>query len=239
MGLGGILGFNVDGIPEKLAFHVVDQFDARIMSLNLGSRASYWLHNGYVKDKVLKRLNAETRFEDYNWCGFIVDCLRKCKKKWRPWDRRVADLEHRRWGLGIHFWTREMLTRRQDYEIMTWGFGRGQAKSLSDGSVEKHVVIKDGVNCVEKWVNTLVAQRAKIEKALGDRLNEDPNNEVHQMLKRKYIEVLDVLPCFPAEGLEAFEDGEMLKRAITSTSSPPTAMTGILLFFTYTTPCVF
>ncbi|KAF5761510.1 hypothetical protein HanXRQr2_Chr16g0765921 [Helianthus annuus] len=42
--------------------------------------------NGYVKDKVLKCLTAETRFEDYNWCGFIVDCLRKCKKKWIPWD---------------------------------------------------------------------------------------------------------------------------------------------------------
>ncbi|MFS7954567.1 hypothetical protein Hanom_Chr07g00632041 [Helianthus anomalus] len=42
--------------------------------------------NGYVKNKVLKRLTADTRYEDYNWCGFIVDCLRKCKKKWRPWD---------------------------------------------------------------------------------------------------------------------------------------------------------
>ncbi|MFS7984369.1 hypothetical protein Hanom_Chr11g00985671 [Helianthus anomalus] len=37
--------------------------------------------NGYVKDKVLKRLTAETRYEDFNWCSFIIDCLKKYKKK--------------------------------------------------------------------------------------------------------------------------------------------------------------
>ncbi|KAJ0603546.1 hypothetical protein HanHA300_Chr02g0039501 [Helianthus annuus] len=46
--------------------------------------------NGYVKDRVLKRLTVETRYEDFNWCAFIVDCLRKCKKKWRPWDPKCC-----------------------------------------------------------------------------------------------------------------------------------------------------
>ncbi|KAJ0837309.1 hypothetical protein HanRHA438_Chr16g0776811 [Helianthus annuus] len=117
-----------------------------------------------------------------------------------------------------------MLTLRQDYEIMTGGFGHGQAKSLSDGTVEKDVDIEDGVNCVETWVDALATLRARVEKALGDRLKEDPNNQAHQMLKRKYIKVLDVLPCFLVEGLEAFDNGEMLKRATRSTSSPPTSM---------------
>ncbi|KAJ0680993.1 hypothetical protein HanPI659440_Chr16g0630741 [Helianthus annuus] len=230
--------------------------------------------NGYVKDKVLKRLTADTRFEDYNWCGFIVDCLRKCKKKWRPWDPKcwwvgpltiltllyVDSTQQPTWNTGdgvraIHLWTKELLTRRQDYEIVTGGFGRGEAKSLSDGTVEKDVDVervnscvleKNGENtskdpsCVDKWIDELVALRARIEKVLRDRLTEDPNNETHKMLKCKYIEVLDVLPCFPAKGLEAFEDGEMLKRATGSTSSPPPALTGILMFFLLTqTPCVF
>ncbi|KAJ0630070.1 hypothetical protein HanHA300_Chr00c0516g0776141 [Helianthus annuus] len=36
MGFGGLLGFVVDEIFEKLAFHVVDQFDADRLTLNLG-----------------------------------------------------------------------------------------------------------------------------------------------------------------------------------------------------------
>ncbi|MFS8004974.1 hypothetical protein Hanom_Chr13g01232071 [Helianthus anomalus] len=42
--------------------------------------------NGYVNDKILKRLTFDTQFEEYDWCGYIVECLRKCKKKWKPKD---------------------------------------------------------------------------------------------------------------------------------------------------------
>ncbi|MFS7945885.1 hypothetical protein Hanom_Chr06g00529371 [Helianthus anomalus] len=37
MRFGGLLGYVVDGIPEKLAFHVVEQFDAENISMNLGN----------------------------------------------------------------------------------------------------------------------------------------------------------------------------------------------------------
>ncbi|MFS7962208.1 hypothetical protein Hanom_Chr08g00723971 [Helianthus anomalus] len=136
---------------------------------------------------VLKRLTTDTQFEDYNWCGFIVDYLRKCKKKWRPGDPKcwwagpltiltvlyVDSTRQLTWNTGdgvraIHFWTKELLTRRRDYEIVTVGFGRGEVKSLSDGTVEKDVDIervnlcvleKNGENtskgpsCVDKWVD--------------------------------------------------------------------------------------
>ncbi|MFS7980569.1 hypothetical protein Hanom_Chr10g00940951 [Helianthus anomalus] len=36
MGFGGLIGFCVNGVPEKLAYHVVDNFDAHSMTLNLG-----------------------------------------------------------------------------------------------------------------------------------------------------------------------------------------------------------
>ncbi|MFS7947168.1 hypothetical protein Hanom_Chr06g00544921 [Helianthus anomalus] len=36
LGLGGLMGFVIDGIPE-MAFHVVDQFDADNLTLNLGN----------------------------------------------------------------------------------------------------------------------------------------------------------------------------------------------------------
>ncbi|MFS7904965.1 hypothetical protein Hanom_Chr01g00042241 [Helianthus anomalus] len=291
MGFGGLLGFSVNGIPDKIAFHVVDNFDADSISLNLGNRIllldggliskllrirdkglcftdikeAKTLHpslkawraripltsyitlslvsveiqndkNGYIKDKILKRLTANTRYEDYNWCGFIIGCLRKCKKKWRPWDPKCCWAGHltiltvnstRRpaYNTGdgvraIHYSTKELLTRRQNYEISNGGFSRGQVKPLSDGIAEKGVSeqrvnfcgagkndesTSGATSCVDKCVDELVALRSRIKKALSHRLTEEPNNEVHQRLKRKYIEVLDVLQCFPAEELETFE----------------------------------
>ncbi|MFS7955432.1 hypothetical protein Hanom_Chr07g00642581 [Helianthus anomalus] len=37
MGFGGLLGFVVDDIPKKPAIHVVEQFDADNLTLNVGN----------------------------------------------------------------------------------------------------------------------------------------------------------------------------------------------------------
>ncbi|KAJ0948258.1 hypothetical protein HanRHA438_Chr01g0025101 [Helianthus annuus] len=230
--------------------------------------------NGYVKDKVLKRLTADTRYEDYNWCGFIIDCLRKCKKKWRPWDPKCCwagpltiltllyvDCTRQpacNTGDGvraIHYWTKDLLTRQQDYEISNGGFRRGQLKPLSDATAEKDAGEQienscaaekndEGTNgetsCVDKWLQELAALRSRIEKALSDRLTVEPDNEDHRRLKRKYLEVLDVLPCLTIEGLETFEEGEMLKRTAGGTSSPPSALAGNrMVFYAMQSACVF
>ncbi|KAJ0630071.1 hypothetical protein HanHA300_Chr00c0516g0776151 [Helianthus annuus] len=99
--------------------------------------------NGYVSDKILKRLTVDTRFKEYDLCGYIVDCLRKCKKKWKPKDpnscwaglliiltllyddsTELPTLSTRVGARAIHFWIRDMLTRRQDYEINSGGIGQ-------------------------------------------------------------------------------------------------------------------
>ncbi|XP_035843498.1 uncharacterized protein LOC110930136 [Helianthus annuus] len=320
MGFGGLLGLSVNGIPEKLAFHVVDSFDAKSMTLNIGNaslvvdagliskllgirntglrfadvevaktlppslkawrarfppttykapslisaeiqkdtysdmaffRTDFALlfltamgssqQNGYVKDKILKRLTAETRYEDYNWCEFIIECLRKCKKKWRPSDPKCCwvgpltvltllyvDCTQQpacNTGVGVralHYWTKDLLTRRQDYEIANGGFGRGRVKPLSEAPAENGGA--EQASIVDEWLQELAALRSKIEKTLSDRLNLDPDNEDHRRLKRKYLEVLDMLPCLPDEGLETFEEGDMLNRTAGGSSSPPSAL---------------
>ncbi|KAM0035751.1 hypothetical protein Hdeb2414_s0015g00450221 [Helianthus debilis subsp. tardiflorus] len=68
--------------------------------------------------------------------------------------------------------------------------------------------------------------KVQIEKTLSDRLNLEPDNEDHKRLKRKYLEVLDVLPCLPDDGLETFEEGDMLNRTAGGSSSPPSALAG-------------
>ncbi|KAF5786579.1 hypothetical protein HanRHA438_Chr10g0454821 [Helianthus annuus] len=82
------------------------------------------------------------------------------------------------------------------------------------------------VNIVDEWLQELAALRSKIEKTLSDRLNLEPDNEDHRRLKRKYLEVLDVLPCLPDEGLETFEEGDMLNRTTGGSSSPPSTLAG-------------
>ncbi|KAM0036404.1 hypothetical protein Hdeb2414_s0014g00425961 [Helianthus debilis subsp. tardiflorus] len=184
--------------------------------------------NGYVKDKVLKRLIADTRYEDFNWCSFIADCLRKCKKQWRPLDPKccwagpltiltmsiclVLLYVDCTWQpscntsdriRAIHYWTKELLTRRQNYEISNGGFGRGQGKPLSDGifgeqrvtscAATKNAEGTSGeTSCLDKWVDDLAALRLRIEQALRDRLAVEPDNEDHKRVRRRYIEVLDV-----------------------------------------------
>ncbi|KAF5789037.1 hypothetical protein HanXRQr2_Chr09g0366161 [Helianthus annuus] len=100
---------------------------------------------------------------------------------------------------------------------------------------------------VDEWLQELAALRSKIEKTLSDRLNLEPENEDHRRLKRKYLEVLDVLPCLPDEGLETFEEGDMLNRTAGGSSSPLSALAGNRMFFLFATqgacyfflPCCF
>ncbi|MFS7931124.1 hypothetical protein Hanom_Chr04g00352371 [Helianthus anomalus] len=130
-------------------------------------------------------------------------------------------------GVGVrafHYWTKDLLTRRQDYEIANGGFGRGHVKPLSEAPAE-NVGTEQG-SILDEWLQELVALRSKIEKTLSDRLTLEPDNEDHMRLKRKYLEVLDVLPCLPDEGLETFEEGDMLNRTAGGCSSPPSAPAG-------------
>ncbi|MFS7955823.1 hypothetical protein Hanom_Chr07g00647221 [Helianthus anomalus] len=186
--------------------------------------------NGYIKDMVLKCLKIDTRPWDPKCCWAGPLTILTVNSTRQPACNTGDGVR------AIHYWTKELLMRRQDYEISNRGFGHGQVKPLSDGTAEKAVGVHRVSLCavekndestsgatsyVDKWVDELAVLRSRIEKALGDRLTKEPNNEVHQKkLKRKYIKVLDVLPCFPAEGLKTFEEGEILKRT-----------TGILLAF--------
>ncbi|MFS7989604.1 hypothetical protein Hanom_Chr11g01048881 [Helianthus anomalus] len=295
MGFGGLIGLSVNGIPEKLAFHVVDNFDANSMTFNVDNASLVvdggliskllWIRNtglsftdveeaktlhpslkvwrarfpptsyiapslisaeiqndmysdmaffrtdfallflttmansqqnSYVKDNFLKRLTAETRYEDFNWCEFIIECLRKCKKKWRPWDPKCCCAG------PLTILTMNMYCTRQP--ASNTDVGRMEVKPLNDAPAENgggehgtggHASILD------EWLQELAALRSKIEKTLSDRLNLEPDNKDHTRLKRKYLEVLDVFPCLPDEGLETFEEGDMLNRTVGGSSSPP------------------
>lgn len=159
MGFEGMLGFRVDGIPSKLGFYVVDNFDHREMRLHLkngsieittnsvhdmfgipngptkledlvindevessvsvfkeihgknkilpndvakyiaSSTEADWnfkmnflvlfanimgesMHNGYCTLNILSYIQRQTNVRDINWCGYIMDCLKRTKEGW-------------------------------------------------------------------------------------------------------------------------------------------------------------
>ncbi|KAM0040866.1 hypothetical protein Hdeb2414_s0011g00359351 [Helianthus debilis subsp. tardiflorus] len=96
---------------------------------------------------------------------------------------------------AIQFWSKDMLSRRQDYEIKNGGFGHGKLKAINVGAVdvgldehnEAFGNTQDFVDYIEKWVTMMAALQVKIETHLGARLTEEPNNTVFVGLKRRYV----------------------------------------------------
>ncbi|MFS7954085.1 hypothetical protein Hanom_Chr07g00626171 [Helianthus anomalus] len=74
---GGLLGLSVKGIPEKLAFHVVDIFDAKSMTLNIGN-ASLVVDGGLIS-KLLGIRNTGLSFADVE----VAKTLHPSLKAWR------------------------------------------------------------------------------------------------------------------------------------------------------------
>nr|GEV26921.1 hypothetical protein [Tanacetum cinerariifolium] len=100
MGFGKLLHFKVEGIPSKLGFYVVDNFDDKTMEIkmenasrmiNMESIADMIgiINKGCVKTKgicdlsVLNHIQIDTDLAKVNWCGYIWRCLKKCKDGWR------------------------------------------------------------------------------------------------------------------------------------------------------------
>ncbi|MFS7907281.1 hypothetical protein Hanom_Chr01g00069381 [Helianthus anomalus] len=72
MGFGGLIGFCVNGVPEKLAYHVVDNFDAHSMTLNLGN--SDLLVDGGVITKLLGIRDSGSNFADVEEARMLHPC---------------------------------------------------------------------------------------------------------------------------------------------------------------------
>ncbi|KAJ0623380.1 hypothetical protein HanIR_Chr01g0031241 [Helianthus annuus] len=81
MGFGGLLGFSVNGIPEKIAFHVVDNFDAdSMMTLNLGNSR---LLDGGLISKLLGIRDAGLCFNDVEEANTLHPSLKAWRARFR------------------------------------------------------------------------------------------------------------------------------------------------------------
>ncbi|MFS8004496.1 hypothetical protein Hanom_Chr13g01226531 [Helianthus anomalus] len=164
---------------------------------------------------IVKRQTTKRKQSDY--CGSPT---KRRKKHRQPAQQHIPTLNTRSSPKQL-FSAMMVLSDRQKEAIKATGFmaNSSTAEKNDDGTGGQ-------TSIVDEWLQGLAALRSKIEKTLSDRLNLDPDNEDHRKLKRKYLEVLDVLPCLPDEGLETFEEGDMLNRTAGGSSSPPSALVG-------------
>ncbi|KAD5507737.1 hypothetical protein E3N88_15440 [Mikania micrantha] len=110
--------------------------------------------SGKCKTDVLERIDEDVDFKSVDWCGYIYECLKKCKVGWNRDDIRsyftgpvtfliLIYLEVTRFKQldtpinvpSIKFWSVEMMKKREVLEIESGGFGRCELKNLSEKRV--------------------------------------------------------------------------------------------------------
>ncbi|KAL8226548.1 hypothetical protein R6Q57_016380 [Mikania cordata] len=110
--------------------------------------------SGKCKTDVLERIDEDVDFKSVDWCGYIYECLKKCKGGWNRDDIRsyftgpvtfliLIYLEVTRFKQldtpinvpSIKFWSVEMMKKREVLEIESGGFGRCEIKNLSEKRV--------------------------------------------------------------------------------------------------------
>ncbi|KAK9076004.1 hypothetical protein SSX86_004334 [Deinandra increscens subsp. villosa] len=137
--------------------------------------------------QILKSFNDDTKFEDFNWCQYIVKAIKECKG---GWEKRTSNyqfcgpltiltllyvdavecpgIKPRGIESSISYWTQELLQVRESAELKNGGFGKGRFT----GGGEKTV----------------------IEKALNKLVDKNQNNGELKMLLDMYNSVFQDRP---------------------------------------------
>ncbi|KAI3754459.1 hypothetical protein L1987_54243 [Smallanthus sonchifolius] len=141
---------------------------------------------GGCKEKILDKLIGETDFNKINWCAYILDSVKGCKKRWKSNDRNVPfsgplailtmlyvdSIECKGIKMDkntnlISFWNMSRLKERQKWEIENCGFGKGMFKRLS-----KVIVDEDEGNIGYSYV----AENGHEKKRLINKVREEEND---------------------------------------------------------------
>ncbi|KAM0035063.1 hypothetical protein Hdeb2414_s0015g00442051 [Helianthus debilis subsp. tardiflorus] len=129
--------------------------------------------DGTCETKFFKCLGEDIAVEDLNWCKYICDMIKISKDGWKQdnisiyfngaltilvliyADRTVCGgINSIRTMSPLSFWTKDMLNRRQKYEIENDGFGKGV---LREGYVEDKVAneMDETWNMAERMMNVV------------------------------------------------------------------------------------
>ncbi|KAK9049188.1 hypothetical protein SSX86_031845 [Deinandra increscens subsp. villosa] len=105
--------------------------------------------NGSCKMSLLSCLDDERDVKEYDWCGYILNRIKVCKKEWIRDDKDCPFIgpltiltliyvdstdcdgfNYERKGNALEFWTTSKLKEREEMELRNGGFGQGDIKQM-------------------------------------------------------------------------------------------------------------
>ncbi|KAK9049739.1 hypothetical protein SSX86_031294, partial [Deinandra increscens subsp. villosa] len=105
--------------------------------------------NGSCKMSLLSCLDDERDVKEYDWCGYILNRIKVCKKEWIRDDKDCPFIgpltiltliyvdstdcdgfNYERKGNALEFWTTSRLKEREEMELRNGGFGQGDIKQM-------------------------------------------------------------------------------------------------------------
>ncbi|KAF5779403.1 hypothetical protein HanRHA438_Chr12g0570381 [Helianthus annuus] len=147
--------------PSRIVERIIDNQDDDVILFKYDFLALFMntmvetKKDGTCETEFLKCLGEDIVVEDVNWCKYICDMIKISKDGWQRdnisiyfngaltilvmiyADRTVCgDINSIRTMSPLSFWTKDMLSRRQKYEIKNGGLGKGV---LREGYVEDKV----------------------------------------------------------------------------------------------------
>ncbi|KAI3755087.1 hypothetical protein L1987_54880 [Smallanthus sonchifolius] len=160
------------------------------------------------KENILDKLTGETDFSNINWCAYIIDSMRGCKKRWKRNDRGVPfsgplgiltlmyvdsveckGIKMDKKMNPISFWNMSRLKERQKWEIENGGFGKGKYKWLTkliEDEEDSGYSVVGEIEGLEKLLDVLHKQKKLIDNKLGRLLEKHPEQEEVLVIKAKY-----------------------------------------------------
>ncbi|KAD6795553.1 hypothetical protein E3N88_06449 [Mikania micrantha] len=127
--------------------------------------------NGLCKYALIERLDLEVDLKDYDWCGYVVDAIRRGKDDWK---REVS---------AIQFWSFENLQKREGIEIKEGGFGLGEIREHFFDEVNYEMESEepllegdnndDGVETINKFDENTVKGRISMLSSIYSRILKD------------------------------------------------------------------
>ncbi|KAJ0468051.1 hypothetical protein HanIR_Chr14g0692141 [Helianthus annuus] len=131
-------------------------FVLNFIALFLSSMVECNQSGGGCKTDILERIDESVDIRSLDWCGFILQSLKTCKKGWKRNDSSSffngpivflliiyldgTSFEHMdspREILAFNFWSIEMMKKRQTLEIQCGGFGQCEIKSSNTNSIKE------------------------------------------------------------------------------------------------------
>ncbi|KAL8255466.1 hypothetical protein R6Q59_030533 [Mikania micrantha] len=177
--------------------------------------------NGHCKTGLLRKISEDLELKDINWCKFVLDKLRGCKKGWKrnpnyQFSGAITILtliyvdsiscngiNEIRTMDPISFWTMENLSRREELEMKAGGFGLGEYRGLFE---HRDISNQEKISNIEKEIEAFLKAKTQLEQHLKDVIESNIEHAHVARLVVEYDKIWDNKINWKVEKNELFSD---------------------------------